>query len=172
MSHAYFRGINSYKASYFIGKDFKIFSSYAQLYTFCAIYGRINGVYSKENQTPSEGEYAGMVNEIRSEYLTGDMRMYRRLILLTEEITSRTDAEKIDATFRYDFKDHEIEKQNDDIIEWYAIGGLNKLYDKFKNLDDKESITRTFDEILDTMYKDFGLIEVKDDFDEFDEDYL
>ena len=118
--------------------------------------------------------------EIRDEYLTGKHEQARRLILLNEKISGRNDSEKIEATFRYDFKkesekpkDNPERLKNDKIIEQYALGGLEKIYGKFSNVKTKEEAVKRIYGIIEEFALDCKIIEPKENIPapEFDEDY-
>lgn len=142
-------------------RKYPLFNSAAQLFMVSALYGLLNNHY---NETKQFDEAGVPPVEIREEFFNKApyYRQFRITMIIMENQRSISDKEKIDNALRFDYKVEEgvtpdamAEKskydENSAIIDGYALGGLEVLYEKYSDVSSEEEVIR----VMITMKKDF-----------------
>lgn len=181
MSSIFLQGRFSKYARFFVekkkdeeGSEYKIFPSYAELYSFCALYGCIKNTYCEYDPELNDESESKLETEIRGEYLkTTAFNHVRQIVLLNETISNRTDKEKIDAVFRHDYENDPIYNENSAIMHKYVLGGLEKIYNKFSSAKSKENVVKLLHDSIEEFCLDCKIISPKEITNpEFDDDYV
>lgn len=111
-----------------------VFETLVDLMLVAPLFGVIYGRYVPENDKSVEGKASVQLAQISSRR-TKLTECYR-LVMLANYNGDYTNASKIDQAFRHDL-DRDIENPNMKIFESYMRGGIEYLYEKFKDADSK-----------------------------------
>lgn len=148
----------------------KLFENYYKAYIFCAIYGLMKGrtaVYNSKTDDLVDVEPV----TIRSEVLIGQKGKdnyfnIRKMIILMDKSRGYTLEEKVDAALRFDIpveddsddfiKQHSKFSSNTELINGYALGGLELFYNKISECDTTESLIFMMRESEENLKKSLG----------------
>lgn len=127
-------------------EDIGLFNTIREGYILSILIGYLNNV-----NTIDTNEYADRNVSIFASDLNPrkkDLKFIYRIIMLAQEDSSMSVEDYMNRTFRddTDIKRREYLKRNMNIINEYAVKGIEFLYDKFSNCHDKEIL-------CDTLYK-------------------
>lgn len=143
----------------FLKDEIKLFKTFREVYTVSAIIGFLNSTKSKVDD--EKVQPASILPSELAQKRPVLTYIYRLIMLLDE--TEGFDIKNYqDRTFRddADVEEHpEKLKANMELFNAYAMGGLEILYDKFKDCKEKIDVVNTLYEYLDDFYSDNGLIE-------------
>ena len=148
----------------------RLFDNMYKAYIFCAIYGLMKGrrnTYNPKTDETQDGEIA----TIRSEVLVGQKGKdnyfnIRKMIILMDDSRGYTIEEKVDAALRFDIpieddsdeyiKQHSKYNSNTELINMYALGGLELFYNSISECDTTESLIYRIKESEENLRKSLG----------------
>ena len=143
----------------FLRNDIGLFKTYREIYTASAIIGFLNSKSAKKNDEKVQS--ASILPSELAQKRTILTYIYR-LIMLLDEKENYTIKDYQDRTFRDDANaDENPEKliANMEIFNSYARGGIEILYDKFKDCKTKKETVNTLNDFLIDFFEDVGLID-------------
>ena len=133
----------------FLKEDIQIFTTFREAYVLSIVIGFLNN----RKETGDLGEKVNPASVFPNELSKRkrDLRMIYRIIMLLDEDTDRTIEDYMNRAFRDDANEEDYTnlKLNMEVVNSYACGGLEFLYEKFKDARDN-------DEVIDLLY-DFVL---------------
>jgi len=139
-----------------------IFPSYVSLYMVSALYGLEFGRFKQFDPDKDASNIAPA--EIREEYFIRkpEYTTFRQMVIILERERNLSATQRIDNALRFDIPvtdstPSDLAKvskydENTAIIDGYALGGLEYLYDSFGKLKDMEDIILE----MERMRKEFG----------------
>lgn len=147
-----------------------LFSTFREAYVTASIIGFLNNrEYTDDNQEKVQPASI-FPNELNKR--KPDLRFIYRLIMLLKEEENYTLEDYKNRTFRDDPEENmDVLKRNMEIFNSFACGGIEYLYDKFRDCDRVEDTVDTLYELLHKFSVDVGLIEGEDDLPDFEPDF-
>lgn len=142
----------------FLKDEIKLFKTFREVYTVSAILGFLNSTKAKADD--EKVQPASILPSELAQKRPALTYIYR-LIMLLDEADGFDIKNYQDRTFRddADVEEHpEKVKANMELFNSYAMGGLEVLYDKFKDCKEKIDVANTLYELLDDFYSDNGLV--------------
>lgn len=126
--------------------SFTILSRLIDVYIFSAIYGYLNNAFEEYDSKVENDVDRDEISTVKQAVFINNNKfpIVRKIILINENKSGRSPSERIDSVFRYDYEyieDSQYEK-NSKIMEGYVLGGLRKLYDKFKDVRTEEDCAK------------------------------
>ncbi len=154
----------------FLKEDLGLFSTFREAYVTASIIGFLNNrEYTDDNQEKVQPASI-FPNELNKR--KPDLRFIYRLIMLLKEEENYTLEDYKNRTFRDDPEENmDVLKRNMEIFNSFACGGIEYLYDKFRDCDRVEDTVDTLYELLHKFSVDVGLIEGEDDLPDFEPDF-
>lgn len=142
----------------FLKDEIGLFKTFREAYTICAIVGFINSTREKPdttNKLQSASVLPGEMVQKRAE-----LTLIYRLIMLLDNNEAFTIDDYKNRAFKDDADEDNKEKfkNNMDLFNSYALGGLEIIYDKFQSCEDKSSTVNTLFEFLSDFFEDNGMI--------------
>lgn len=142
----------------FLKDEIGLFKTFREVYTMSAIVGFLNknkGTRDNEKVPPASIFPADLAQK------RTQLTFIYRLIMLLEETDGFEINDYKDRTFRYDSEENnEKLSENMEIFNSYVLGGLEILYDKFKDCNDKKDTVNTLNEYLTEFFEDNNLIDL------------
>lgn len=142
----------------FLKDEIKLFKTFREVYTVSAIIGFLNS--TKSHIDDEKVQPASILPSELAQKRPALTYIYR-LIMLLDEVDGFDIKNYQDRTFRddADVEEHpEKVKVNMELFNAYAMGGLEILYDKFKDCREKIEVVNTLYDFLDDFYNDNGLV--------------
>lgn len=141
----------------FLRNDISLFKTYREIYTISAIVGFINS--TKGAESDEKVQSASILPSELAQKRTSLTFIYRLMMLLDEkEGFSIEDYQN--RTFRDDAETESPEKlkKNMELFNAYALGGLEIIYDKFKDCKTPKDTVNTLHEFLSEFFEDNELL--------------
>lgn len=151
---------NGKYASYarFLRDDVGIFTTFRETYIVSAIVGYLNSV--TESQDDTDKVQAASIFPTELDKRKHDLKFLYRLMLLTKDEEGFTPENYKDRAFRDDVEEHaEQLKSNMELFNSYVCGGVELLYEKFKNCDDEDKIAIALYDFIREFAEDIGIEE-------------
>lgn len=147
----------------FLKNEIELFKTFREVYTVSAIIGFLNATKSEKDVAPKDGEKVQPASILPSELAQKRpaLTYIYRLIMLLDVQDGYTIKDYQNRTFRDDVNIEENPQnmvQNMDLFNSYVLGGLEILYDTFKECKTKKETINTLNEFLTDFYEDNGLI--------------
>ena len=144
----------------FLKDEIGLFKTFREAYTTSAIIGFINNK-TAQKETGTKLQLASILPSELAQKRESLTFIYR-LIMLLDKKEGFTLKDYQDRTFRYDAEtDEHPEKlaENMELFNSYALGGIELLYDRFKDCHEKKDTVNTLYDFLYEFYEDNGFIE-------------
>ena len=143
----------------FLKDDIGLFPTFREAYTTAAVIGYLNNC----DETADDSEKVQAASIFPNELIKrkADLRFLYRVIMLTKDEPGFSIEDYMNRTFRDDSDEESTDKlkNNMAIFNRYACGGLEFLYDKFKDLDKTEDVVNTLYEYIHDYIVGIGLLE-------------
>lgn len=154
----------------FLKEELGLFGTFREAYVTAAIIGFINDrTMTSDNQEKVQAASI-FPNELNKR--KPDLRFIYRLIMLLKDEKDFTLDDYKNRTFRDDPEENmDVLKQNMEIFNSYACGGLEYLYEKFQSCTRVEDTVDMLYEMLHAFSTDVGLIDGGGDLPDFDPDF-
>lgn len=152
----------------YLKEDASLFSTFREAYLISAIVGFLNKAKeSKDNQEKVQPASI-FPNELSKR--KADLKLLYRIIMLVEEIPNATIEDYMNRAFRDDAEEGNREKlkANMALFNTYVCGGLEFLYNKFKDTDKIDNIVNILYEYVHSFIVDIGLIDDGGELPDFD----
>ena len=150
----------------FLKEDVGIFGTFREAYVVSAIMGFLNDRQMTEDKTAKVQAASIFAAELSKR--KPDLRFIYRLIMLLKEEEGYSIDDYKNRTFRDDPEDNaETLKQNMEIFNSYACGGLEYLYEKFENCTKIEDTVEVMYDLVHQISVSFSLCEEEDELPEF-----
>ena len=144
--------------------------TFREIYVLSSIIGFINERQENSNEDEKVQSASIFPNELIKR--KADLRFIYRVIMLLKEEPEFTLDDYKNRAFRDDPEENaEVIKDNMRIFNSFACGGVEYLYDIFKDCTRTEDIVDTLYEFVHRFSSDVGLIEGEDELPEFEPDY-
>ncbi len=144
----------------FLKDEIGLFKTYREAYTISSIIGFINATKAAKD-TSEKAQPASILPSEMAQKKT-DLTLIYRLMMLLDEKDGFTIDDYKNRAFRddADAEEHpEKFKQNMELFNSYALGGLEIIYDKFQSCSDKNSTVNNLYDFLTDFFEDNNLIE-------------
>lgn len=154
----------------FLKEELGLFGTFREAYVISSIVGFINEREVTEDKQEKVQAASIFPNELNKR--KPELRFIYRLIMLLKEESDFTLDDYKNRAFRDDPEENQdIVKQNMDIFNSYACGGLEYLYEKFQNCSRVEETVDTLYEFLHRFSIDVGLLDGEDELPDFEPDF-
>ena len=142
----------------FLRDDVGIFATFRETYIVSAIIGYLNNVRESNDDTDKVQSASIFPTEIDKR--KHDLKFLYRLLLLTKDEEGFSAEDYKDRAFRDDIEEHADQlRSNMDLFNSYVCGGVELLYEKFKDCDDEDKIALTLYNLIREFAEDIGLEE-------------
>ncbi len=154
----------------YLKEDIGIFSTFREAYIISAIIGFLHK--NKGTNDNSEKVQAASIFPNELSKRLPDLKMLYRVIMLADETQAYTIEEYMNRAFRDDAETENADKlkTNMALFNLYVCGGLEILYEKFKDLDKIDNIVNALYAFVHEFIVDVGLIEEDDELPDFNVD--
>ena len=143
----------------FLKNDIELFKTFREVYTVSAIVGFLNATKGKKDDEKVQPASI-LPSELAQKRPT--LTYIYRLIMLLEQTDGFEIKDYQDRTFRDDAEESSGKLlANMEMFNSYALGGLEILYDKFKDCKSKKDTVNTLNEFLLDFYADNALLDVE-----------
>ena len=142
----------------FLKDEIALFKTFREAYTISAIVGFLYGTKIKPD---SEKTQPASILPSELAQKRADLTFIYRLIMLLDPVEGFTVKDYQDRTFRYDAESDKYPeklKANMELFNSYAIGGLEILYDRFKDCTEKKDTVNELYDFLNEFYIDNNLL--------------
>lgn len=145
----------------YLKEDVGLFATFREGYIMSAIIGYLNSSKETEDDTPKVQSASIFPNELTKK--KRELRFLYRLMMLTEDQDSFTIDDYKNRAFKDDNEENaEQLKSNMDAFNSYVCGGLEFLYDKFKDCDNEEKTAAALYNLVNKFAEDIGLKEAEE----------
>lgn len=145
----------------FLRDDVGIFATFREVYIISAIIGYLNNATESQDDTDKVQSASIFPTEIDKR--KHDLKFLYRLLLLTKDEDGFTPDDYKDRAFRDDIEEHaEQLRSNMDLFNSYVCGGVELLYEKFKECDDENKTAIVLYDLVREFAEDIGLEEAGD----------
>jgi len=143
----------------FLKEDVGVFATFREAYLTSAIIGFLNK--TKETNDNSDKVQAASIFPSELNKRKYDLKLLYRIIMLVEDNPNFTIEDYMNRAFRDDAEEgnHDNLKANMNLFNSYVCGGLEFLYNKFKDFDKVDDIVNTLYEYVHTFIVDVGLLD-------------
>lgn len=134
--------------------EISLFSTFRETYMISAIVGFLYGAKSEKDTTEKVNPASILPSELAKQRL--NLRNIYRYIMLLEETEGFSIDDYKARTFKDDAEDEDPEKikRNMEIFNSYVLGGIEILYDRFKDCDSKKNVVNVLNEFLEDFVTD------------------
>ena len=154
----------------FLKEELGLFGTFREAYVVASIVGFINEREMTEDTQEKVQAASIFPNELNKR--KPDLRFIYRLIMLLKEEPNFTLDDYKNRTFRDDPEENQdVMKQNMEIFNSYACGGIEFLYEKFQDSTRTEDTVDTLYDFLHRFSVDVGLLDGEDDLPDFDPEF-
>lgn len=135
-------------------EEIGLFTTFREAYMISAIVGFLNGSKGIKDYTEKVQPASILPSEL-SKQRSNLINIYRYIMLLEDTPGFSIDDYKT-RTFKDDSDEESPEKvkQNMDLFNSYVLGGIEILYDKFKECSTKKDVVNTLNELLEQFVDD------------------
>lgn len=143
----------------FLKEDAGVFATFREAYIISAIVGFLNK--AKETKDTSDKVQAASIFPNELSKRKTDLKLLYRIIMLVEDTPGFTIEDYMNRAFRDDAEEGNKDKLkvNMNLFNSYVCGGLEVLYDKFKDLDKIDDIVNILYEYVHAFIVDIGLLD-------------
>lgn len=143
----------------FLKEEAGIFVTFREAYLTAAIIGFLNK--AKETKDIQDKVQAASIFPNELSKRKADLKLLYRIIMLVEEVPSFTIEDYMNRAFRDDSEEGNKDKlkANMNLFNGYVCGGLEFLYNKFKDLEKTDDIINTLYEYVHSFIVDVGLLD-------------
>lgn len=143
----------------FLKEEACIFATFREAYLTAAIIGFLNK--AKETKDNQDKVQAASIFPNELSKRKADLKLLYRIIMLVEETPCFTIDDYMNRAFRDDAEEGNKDKlkANMNLFNGYVCGGLEFLYNKFKDLDKTDDIINTLYEYVHSFIVDVGLLD-------------
>lgn len=148
----------------FLKEELGVFKTFKDIYATSAIVGFINGRKADKDNVKIKGQTVQpasiMASEVQS--IRSRLTYIYRIIMLLEPIKNGEIKDYQDRTFKDDAnaeRNPERLRENLEVFNAYARGGLEFLYDKFKDCKSKKEAVNVLNDYLIEFYEDTNLVQ-------------
>lgn len=144
-------------------KEKGVFKTFREVYSISAIVGFVYGRTAAKDIVKNSAETVQPASILASE-MQGKRKVLTetyRLIMLLHEVEGYSITDYQNRTFRDDADAEAYPdklKDNMNLFNSYVLGGLELIYDKFKDCDDEKSIVNVMNDFLLEFYEDNDLM--------------
>lgn len=154
----------------FLKEELGLFGTFREAYVIGSILGFINKREMSKGSQDKVQSASVFPNELSKR--KPDLRFIYRLIMLLREEPDFTLDDYKNRTFRDDPEENpDVLKQNMEIFNSYACGGIDFLCELFQNCSRIEETVDTLYEFLHRLSADVGLVDEEDNLPDFEPDY-
>ncbi len=134
--------------------EISLFSTFRETYMISAIVGFLYGAKSEKDTTEKVPTASIFPNDFTKQ--RSNLRNIYRYIMLLEETKGFSIDDYKSRTFKDDADDEDPEKvkKNMEIFNSYVLGGIEILYNKFKDCNSKKDTVNALNDFLDDFVKD------------------
>ncbi len=138
-----------------------IFEQLYDGYAFCVLYGVVKGrrhIYDVSTDNPNNSPVQGFRWTSASSSGLYSYDLLRKFVLLYSKVDNKNFDEKIDRALRYDYKTNDVAdpelkskslyKDNSDLIDEYALGGLELIHSKIMEISSTQAMISFMKEAL------------------------
>ncbi len=143
----------------FLRDEIHLFSTFREAYVTSAAIGYMFNRLGNDDDGEKFKEASIFPAELKKR--GKDLKFLYRLIMITKQEPSFSDEDYIDRAFRDDAEggDPLKLKSNVALFNSYACGGIEFLYDKFKDVDSHEDMVSALYELMHPILRDLSLSE-------------
>lgn len=142
----------------FLRDDVGLFGTFREAYVVSSIVGFINEREATDDNQEKVQPASIFPNELSKR--KQDLRFIYRLMMLLKEEPNFSLEDYKNRTFKDDYEENkELIKQNMNIFNSYACGGVEFLYEKFENCDRVDDAVDTLYEYLHQFSSNVGLLD-------------
>lgn len=143
----------------FLKEEAGIFATFREAYLTAAIIGFLNK--AKETKDNQDKVQAASIFPNELSKRKADLKLLYRIFMLVEEVPSDTIEDYMNRAFRDDSEEENKDKlkSNMNLFNGYVCGGLEFLYNKFKDSDKADDIINILYEYIHSFSVDVGLID-------------
>ena len=151
----------------FLKEKIHLFKTFREAYATCALVGFINDRRADRDTAKQDDKVQPasiLPGEMAQKRL--DLAFIYRLMMLIIPIENGTEKDYQDRAFRYDADEgnYSVELQECmKIFNSYVLGGIEILYDVFKDCKDTKDVVNTLNDYLFEFYEDTGIIDVTEE---------
>lgn len=154
----------------FLKDDLGLFGTFREAYVISSIVGFINERGITDDKQEKVQPASIFPNELNKRKM--DLRFIYRLIMLLKEEPDYTLDDYKNRTFKDDpEEDQDIVKQNMEIFNSYACGGVEYLYEEFQNCTRTDETVDKLYDLLHRFSSNVGLLEDDEELPDFEPDY-
>ena len=154
----------------YLKEDLGLFTTFREAYVISSIVGFVNERQGEKQSTEKVQAASIFPNELTKR--KPDLRFIYRLIMLLKEEPDFTLDDYKNRTFRDDPEENAQDIRNNmEIFNSYACGGLEYLYEKFSNCNRVEDTVETLYDLLHRFSIDVGLSDAEIELPDFEPDY-
>ena len=154
----------------FMKDDLGLFGTFREAYVISSIIGFINEREMTDDNQDKVQAASIFPNELTKR--KQDLRFIYRLIMLLKDEPDFTLDDYKNRTFKEDPEDNmDIIKQNMEIFNSYACGGIEFLYEQFKECSRLDECVDTLYELLHRFSSNVGLLEDDEELPDFEPDF-
>lgn len=141
-----------------------IFDEVYHGYAFCVLYGLVKGrrhAYDSSTDNPNNSPNKGFRWTSANPSGLYSYDLLRKLVLLYSKVDDTDFDKKIDRALRYDYptndvsdaelKEKSLYKENSDILDEYALGGLELLHSKVMEISSTEEMIAFMEDTLEEI---------------------
>ena len=156
----------------FLKEEIGIFSTFREAYIAAAIIGFLYNIRGTADSSEKVQPASIFPNELSKRL--PDLKMLYRIIMLADESKPYTIDEYMNRAFRDDAESETSGnlKNNMTIFNAYVCGGLEILYEKFKDIDKIDNVVNTLYDFVHEFIVDVGMIEDNEELPDFNIDDL
>lgn len=147
----------------FLKNEINLFKTFREAYTTSAIVGYIYGKKSLKDNEEKVQPASILPSELAQK--RAQLTYIYRLIMLLDESDNLSIEECQNRTFRYDadVEEHpERLAENMELFNSYVLGGIEILYDRFKDCRDTKETVNELHDFLTEFYEDYNLVDDND----------
>ena len=141
----------------FLKDEIQIFSTFREAYVLAMVVGFLNN--KKETADDSEKVSPASVFPNELSKRKRDLRIIYRIIMLLDEDGERSIEDCMNRAFRDDANEEDYTnlRLNMEVINSYACGGLEFLYEKFKDARDNDEVIDLLYDFVHELSEDVGI---------------
>ncbi len=152
----------------YLKEDVGVFATFREAYLTAAIIGFLNK--AKETKDNSDKVQAASIFPNELSKRKADLKLLYRIIMLVEETPNFTIEDYMNRAFRDDAEEGNKDKLkvNMNLFNTYVCGGLEFLYNKFKDLNKTDDVVNTLYEYVHSFIVDVGILDDGGELPDFD----